>query len=161
MRYWASPSPPGPASCKDGPRPAVTALALAVIVAAAILPGIIEFKDPPRADKAYLVDAARVIRDTLPPDVIVCDWERLVGYYSMHPYAQWHGSAGDPQLDKITAIRQAHGNAPVILGKVYVAGSGEKPQSAIGPFQVFRRFTSGKEMYVLYALPEAPFMRPH
>ena len=163
-RCWAWPLPPGAGSRAEGAgRGAVAVYLTAAILAAALLPGIIELKDAPRRQGLFNqggTDDSATIR--WPPDVVVCDWEQLVGYYSMHPCAQWHGSAADPQLDQIASIRQAHGDLPAILGKAYLLTAGDMPEPAIGPYREFARFDPlpRTEVYVLYARPGEAVTRP-
>jgi len=128
----------------------------------AITPGVIVQGERPRGDKQNLRDAAEFVRGTARPEVVVCDYERLVGYYSGHPYAQWHGAlkgvaADGSGLEEIEAMGRAHGDAPVLLGKVYLPAEEAIPP-AIGPYREVRRFASdtarNKDVYVLYARPE-------
>jgi hypothetical protein len=136
--------------------------AMALIVFLLVItPGVILLRHRPHADKQNLRDAADFIRATARPGVVVCDLQRLVGYYSGNPYAQWHGlqqpfAADDPQWAEIDSIRQAHGNVPAILGKTFYPAE-EKILPEIGPYREIRRFASptarDHDVYVLYALP--------
>jgi hypothetical protein len=134
------------------------------VVGCMLIPGIVEFMLPPRADKANLVAAAKWIEANTRPEVVVCDHERLVGFYSMHPYAQWFGTAGKPELHQLAAAQDKYAvsgrPAPVVAGEMYELGSGDVPPAAIGSYRAIAAFRSGAandrthdHLYVLYALP--------
>lgn len=134
--------------------------AAGIVLVLALTPGIVLLGDAPRRERTNLIAAANWIRDHAPADVVVCDNERLVGYYSGRACAKWSGFQKDvdpssAKLNELEKIRQTHAGASLILGFTYLPGSEIK--LAVGPYAEVARFVSGKgasqSTYVLYADP--------
>ena len=89
-------------------------------------------------------------------NVVICDHDRLVGYYSGNPYRQWLGTADQPLLG------QVHLTQPHIVALVFRPGLGDQPQLAIGPYRAIAAFHSTSaahgDVMLLYALPDSPIM---
>jgi hypothetical protein len=133
-----------------------------VVVALAILPGIIELHVPPMADREFIREAANWVAAHYgagPKETIVLGRDRLVGYYSGREFREWEGSPEKPQLG-IPEYCQANGYRHVILAHLYLPGRGERAPAAIGPYREVARFQSptaeAHDVMVLYALPNVP-----
>jgi hypothetical protein len=118
-----------------------------------MLPGIIELHVPPMADRRFIREAAAWVEANTVPDTLVCDKDRLVGYYSGHPYALWLGSAERPELDALAALGQQHPH--MLITALYLVDRGDVPRNAIGPYQAVAAFQSqtaaAHDLLVLYA----------
>ena len=121
-----------------------------------LLPGMIRLSTPPQENLRYVRDAAAWIDEHIGRGVVICDHDRLVGYYSGNPYQQWLGTPEKPLLGQI------HFSQPHVLAYVYRPGLGEEPEVAIGPYRAIAEFHSTFAMHgdvmVLYALRETAVM---
>ena len=121
-----------------------------------LLPGMIRLSTPPQENLRFVRDAAKWIDANIAGNVIVCDHDRLLGYYSGNPYQQWLGTPQQPLLGQIH-FTQRH-----ILAFVYRPGLGEEPLLAIGPYRAIAAFRSSfaahGDIMLLYALPDTPVM---
>jgi hypothetical protein len=122
-----------------------------------LLPGMIRLSTPPQENLRYVRDAATWIDANIGPTVVICDHDRLVGYYSGNPFQQWLGTPENPLLG------QVHFSQPHVVGFVYRPGLGEEPQLAIGPYRAIVAFRSSfaahGDVMLLYALPDTPVMK--
>jgi hypothetical protein len=141
-------------------------VAMMLVVLLAALPGLIRFRTPPLNDQYYIAEAAGWIRYNIRPDVLVCDTEMRIGYYSGHPYALWQGPEFDPRLEELAGLRGAppgRPGRPLVAGWIFRPGIGQLPLSAIGPYREIMRFHSDLaahgDVLVLYALPEDHVLR--
>ncbi|MGN6371028.1 MAG: hypothetical protein ACTHN5_22465 [Phycisphaerae bacterium] len=121
-----------------------------------LLPGIIRLSTPPQENLRFMRDAAGWVHANVAPNVVICDHDRLIGYYSGNPFRQWLGTPQQPLLG------QVHFSQPHIVGLVFRPGLGEEPQLAIGPYRAIAEFHSSSaahgDVLLLYALPESPIM---
>jgi len=133
-----------------------------------LLPGLIRLATPPQQNQEYMREAAAWVSANTRPNVVICDQQRLVGYYSGHPYKQWSGSLSKPLLQQV-AMPQPHIIAYVFRpntgepsGWSERPGLGEVPQLAIGPYRAIASFRSATashgDILVLYALPNTSVM---
>jgi hypothetical protein len=135
------------------------------------MPGIVMLTERPRRDKMDLAEAAQWVRGHVRSDVVVCDFERLVGYYSGNPYGKWNGlqrkfgvdASGDPAwLKQVEALKEASGAPAAVIGKVYFPGE-EEVKTEVGEYQEVARFISpsatNRDVFVLYARPFDPWRK--
>jgi hypothetical protein len=133
-----------------------------VIFFLTIIPGIVDATHPPRSNRDNERAAAEWVRVHVAPGAVVCDLERLVGYYSGHPYERWHGlyeRHGDPwdlREAEITAIETRYPGVALIFGRAYLPEESHGPpdEPATGKFVEIARFSSAvvkNSVYVLYA----------
>jgi hypothetical protein len=112
-----------------------------------LVPGVTELEVRPRVEKGCVLEAAKWISGETAGEVVVCDAERLVGYYSGHAYRQWFGRPGKEELEQLPR------NSKLIVGLRY--DGDEKPAEAVGPYRAIKEFwgEEGDEVMVLYAKP--------
>jgi len=128
----------------------------ATLSAAMLLAAIIGLRTIPHPENIVITRAATWAQTHLAPEVVICDWHQLVGYYSGHPYARWSGTPLAPDLDSIHNVQ-----APIILGMFY-----KDPHDAtlrIGNYRAIAAFQSDAQtdnhpLYILYALPDQPVL---
>ncbi len=109
-----------------------------VIWGLAMLPGLVRLVKPTIDDHFYIREAAAWVAAHSETDAVVCDEQRLVGYYSGRKYALWQGSPGEPQLEKV----EKAGAEQVILAYVFRPGLGDVIQERIGVYRAVARFES-------------------
>jgi hypothetical protein len=128
-----------------------------VLLVLLALPGILSLRQVPGSENMNVLRAASWVRQHVRDDVVVCDREKLVGFYAKHPYAEWKGSAADPRWEDLNRIcgrpdGSSGGGVAVILALKYAQGV--LPAESIGPYLRVAAFESGSGragVLVLYA----------
>ncbi|HUO10998.1 MAG TPA: hypothetical protein VM008_22045 [Phycisphaerae bacterium] len=122
-----------------------------------LLPGLIRLSTPPQENLTYVLEAARWVDEELQPSVLICDHDRLVGYYSGNPYARWLGTPAKPLLAQVNFAQ------PHVLAYIFRPGLGEQPELNIGSYRAFAVFHSAAathgDLMIFYTLPNTPIMR--
>ncbi len=153
--------------------PVTAAVGVALVMLA---PSIAALGLRPRADKGHFLEAAGWIGAHAAENVVVVDYQRLVGFYSGQPYAKWFGTPQKLELAQLDDIRRMNNGAPLLVGMSYEsspgagagAGMGTVPQLALGPYRAIAAFQSPvvhekaalrRDVYVIYALPGERVLR--
>jgi hypothetical protein len=136
----------------------VMALCAAVVVLA-IIPGVVRLGVAPSADRKFVRDAAAWLATSVKKNTVVCDDERLVGYYSGLPYAFWGGRSEPSEvakldwlvlnLEKFRSKERPH----VICAVIFRPKKNQPVIPAIREWRMLKEFPSERsgDVLVLYA----------
>jgi len=156
MALWKNAHVPAWTRRPHWPRTFVAAIYVSVVIAS-----LIELRTPMWWERAVVSDATAWVKANVRPGIVICDKQRLVGYYSGHPYAFWDLPANAaPPTDAVRRIQAQYACDVVLLGKLFERD--EEPIPATGDYREVMRFGGTGpglwgNVYILYARPGDPW----